>query len=82
MGVFFLFFFFAYEVQEIKQTHVNLVDLIERRNDDRPVKVFASLNALRKYTKKTGKTFPKGDAKAGGILKHLLRVMGPKRGPK
>ncbi|KAL0638245.1 hypothetical protein Q9L58_002701 [Maublancomyces gigas] len=60
--------------QSIRSIHVNLVDMIELKNNGGPVRVFRHLNSLRQYTKETGKWFPKGEAKAGGILKHLLRT--------
>lgn len=48
--------------------------MIELKNDGGPVRVFRHLNSLREYTKETKKWFPKDEAKAGGILKHLLRT--------
>lgn len=59
--------------QKIKETHVNLVDLVERGRTGIPVRLFSSLEELRAYTIKTGKFFPKEDAYAGGVLKFLLR---------
>ncbi|KAH0613061.1 uncharacterized protein H6S33_009441 [Morchella sextelata] len=63
--------------KEIAKIHVNLVDLIELPpHSSGPVtaaRIFPTLKALKKYTKKTGKYFSRNDAKAGGILKSLLR---------
>ncbi|KAG9127400.1 hypothetical protein FRC07_014210 [Ceratobasidium sp. 392] len=60
----------------VQKTHVNLVDLIDTPNTQKPVVQFESIEALRKYSKKTKKIFPRNEAKAGGILKHLLRPIG------
>lgn len=57
----------------MRQTHVNLVDLVDTRGTGRPVKVFNSLKKLQDYTIRTEKFFPKEDAKAGGLLRYLLR---------
>jgi hypothetical protein len=54
-------------------THVNIVDLVDRRNTGQPVRVFQSEEALSAYTKQTGKFFPKENAYAGGLLRFLLR---------
>lgn len=59
--------------QKIKETHVNLVDLVERGRTGKRVRLFSSLEELRAYTISTGKFFPKEDAYAGGVLKFLLR---------
>lgn len=63
----------------IANIHVNLVDLIESPPDSTgpttAVKIFPTLKALKKYTKRTGKYFPRGEAKEGGILKSLLRII-------
>ncbi|KAH8155787.1 uncharacterized protein LAJ45_00799 [Morchella importuna] len=63
--------------KEIAKIHVNLVDLIELPPPSSgPVtaaRIFPTLKALRKYTKRTKKYFPREEAKAGGILKNLLR---------
>lgn len=55
----------------MRRVHVNLVDLVDTAGRD--VKLFKSVGALREYTIKTGKYFPKGSAHAGGVLKFLLR---------
>ena len=59
--------------QKIKETHVNLVDLVEQGRTGKRVRLFPNLEGLRKYTMDTGKFFPKENAYAGGILKFLLR---------
>jgi hypothetical protein len=66
-------------VQIIKATHVNLVDLVETRHTGRAVDVFDTLEELRHYTMSTAKYFPKESAKAGGVLKFLLRNILHKR---
>lgn len=55
----------------VKQTHVNIVDLVESRGQH--VRVFDSVQDLSTYTKDHGKYFPKENAYAGGVLKFLLR---------
>ncbi|KAJ2925078.1 hypothetical protein H1R20_g12029, partial [Candolleomyces eurysporus] len=57
----------------VKGTHVNLVDLTEGRKHGRKIKTFKTIAKLKKYTWETKKIFPKDDAKAGGLLKYLLR---------
>lgn len=59
--------------QKIKETHVNLVDLVDRGRTGKRVRLFSSLEELRAYTISTRKFFPKEDAYAGGVLKFLLR---------
>ncbi|KAI5837647.1 hypothetical protein DFP73DRAFT_311546 [Morchella snyderi] len=65
--------------KKIAKIHVNLVDLIELPpHSTGPVtaaRIFPTLKALKEYTKKTGKYFPREEAKAGGILKALLRKL-------
>ncbi|KAG9127401.1 hypothetical protein FRC07_014211 [Ceratobasidium sp. 392] len=56
----------------IEKVHVNLVDLVDKPNMNIKVKRFNKWT-LRQYTMETEKFFPREDAKAGGILKHLLR---------
>jgi hypothetical protein len=56
--------------QAVKSKHINLVDLVYHRDT---VRIFPSINALAKYSKKKKKIFPKESAKAGGILRYLLR---------
>ena len=60
----------------VKRIHVNIFDLVDVRSGALPVaqlRLFQTQRQLRKYTKRRNKIFPKGDAKAGGILKYLLR---------
>ena len=59
--------------QAVKNTHVNIVDLLDRRYTGQGVRVFDSVQELSKYTKDTKKYFPKENAYAGGVLKFLLR---------
>jgi len=56
---------------EMKEVHVNLVDLVDTSGRD--IELFPSLGELREYTVGTGKYFPKESAYAGGVLKFLLR---------
>ena len=56
--------------QAVKARHVNLVDLVYHSDK---VQTFPSIKALAKYSKKHKKIFPKESAKAGGILRYLLR---------
>lgn len=51
---------------------VNLVDLIDSRRTGKKVKLFPSKNALRNYSIKHDKIFPKRQAKADGFLCALL----------
>ncbi|KAH3904928.1 hypothetical protein HBI56_235570 [Parastagonospora nodorum] len=57
--------------EEIKNIHVNLVDLVD--TSSRKIELFASLEDLKVYTIGNGKYFPKESAYAGGVLKFLLR---------
>ncbi|CAE6420283.1 unnamed protein product [Rhizoctonia solani] len=61
--------------------YVNLVDLVDMPNTGKEARLFETEGALSKYTKRTKKIFPKHDAHAGGLLKHLLRsIIHPRRG--
>ncbi|CCO31019.1 hypothetical protein BN14_05053 [Rhizoctonia solani AG-1 IB] len=63
--------------------YVNLVDLVDMPNTGTKAKLFETEEALSKYTKKSKKIFPREDARAGGLLKHLLRfIAAPRRGCK
>lgn len=58
--------------------YVNLVDLVDASLDPVSipvVSVFESAEALRLYTIRTQKYFPKDHALAGGLLNHFLRVI-------
>ncbi|KAH7207883.1 uncharacterized protein BKA55DRAFT_586389 [Fusarium redolens] len=59
--------------ESVRQTHVNLVDLVETQNTGLPVKVFETLKQLQDYTIPNGKFFPKKSAYQGGLLRFLLR---------
>ena len=61
----------TYSLKEIKNVHVNLIDLVDTSGRD--VEIFPSLEDLSEYTIETGKFFPKESAYAGGVLKFLLR---------
>ncbi|KAF9442695.1 hypothetical protein P691DRAFT_680939 [Macrolepiota fuliginosa MF-IS2] len=65
----------------VKRLFVNLVDLVDARGDPtQQVRLFNSEVALSKYTRKSKKIFPRDEAKAGGILKFLLRqIMRPRQ---
>jgi len=54
----------------VKSKHVNLVDLVQHRDK---VRVFSTVKELAEYSKKQEKIFLKQSAKAGGILRYLLR---------
>lgn len=56
-----------------KGMFVNLVDLVDTGNTGVCASQFSTLEELRKYTKSTGKFFPKESAYAGGMLRFLLR---------
>lgn len=49
------------------------MDLVDSARTGKPVKLFASLGELTKYTLKTERFFPKQNAYQGGLLKELLR---------
>jgi hypothetical protein len=57
----------------VKATYVNLVDLVHVPNSAERLVLFDSEDALSRYTKETGKWFPRENAYAGGLLKYLLR---------
>jgi len=54
----------------VKSKHVNLVDLVYHSDE---VQTHHSVTALAKYSLKHKKIFPKEPAKAGGVLRYLLR---------
>ncbi|KAI0318926.1 hypothetical protein OF83DRAFT_1113356 [Amylostereum chailletii] len=56
----------------VASVHINLVDLIDPSLVDE-VRTFPSVHELAAYTRETKKFFPKNEAKAGGVLKALLR---------
>jgi len=57
--------------ETVTNTHVNLVDLIERKSQH--VTKFSSEKELSEYTREEKKFFPKENAHAGVLLKYLLR---------
>ncbi|KAF8550040.1 hypothetical protein OG21DRAFT_518669 [Imleria badia] len=59
--------------EAIRETHVNLVDLVDGHLPGHHVRVFDSERELSEYTRHTGKYFPKENAYAGGFLRFLLR---------
>ncbi|KAH9066260.1 hypothetical protein EDB87DRAFT_1554056 [Lactarius vividus] len=62
----------------VLKKHVNLVDLVHGSKEE--VRIFETETKLSKYTKKTGKFFPKEDAKDGGVLRALRRhILAPRR---
>ncbi|KAG9847636.1 hypothetical protein KCU98_g3831, partial [Aureobasidium melanogenum] len=56
----------------LKKTHVNLVDLMNARRTHKKVGKFDTEKQLSKYSRETGKIYPKKDAK-GDVVKVLLR---------
>ncbi|KAF7978614.1 hypothetical protein HWV62_45356 [Athelia sp. TMB] len=63
----------------LRGTCVNLVDLMECRATQKTVAVHESKKALRVYSRKTKKIFPREEAKQNGFLKVLLTEMGGRR---
>jgi len=61
----------------VRQTHVNLVDLVDTPRTGIAVVVFPTLKRLQDYTVASGKVFPRRDARAGGLLRVLLRQIFP-----
>ncbi|KAI0040134.1 hypothetical protein FA95DRAFT_1503283 [Auriscalpium vulgare] len=61
--------------EAILTVHVNLVDLVNFGTYHRreTVEIFPSELALSEYSKREDKIFPRDEAKAGGILRYLLR---------
>lgn len=57
----------------VEDTHVNLVDLTDSFTSGKSVTIFESEVALSEYTKAHGRFFPRENAHAGNLLKHLLR---------
>ncbi|CAE6374527.1 unnamed protein product [Rhizoctonia solani] len=65
----------------VNTIYVNLVDLVDMPNTGKKARLFETEGALSKYTKNSEKIFPRKDARAGGLLKHLLRnIVNPRRG--
>ncbi|KAI0033373.1 hypothetical protein K488DRAFT_28761, partial [Vararia minispora EC-137] len=64
------------DCQEVVEgVYVNIVDFVDAREGGAhaQVKIFDTEVRLSEYTIKTGKYFPKENAYAGGLLRHLLR---------
>ncbi|KJA16357.1 hypothetical protein HYPSUDRAFT_171469 [Hypholoma sublateritium FD-334 SS-4] len=57
----------------VMQAHINLVDLVDAFGTGRLVKAFRTGKALREYSWRTGKYFPRDDKDAGDLLKYLQR---------
>lgn len=71
------------QYQLVDSIFVNLVDLVDMPNTGVLVRLFETEGELSKYTKRKNKIFPREDARAGGLLKHLLRqIARPRRGGK
>lgn len=67
-------------LQIVQQTHVNLVDLVDTPTTHRRIRLFSSVEELSEYSLRTRKIFPKENAKAGGLLRFLLRhIMNPEQ---
>jgi len=67
--------------QKIKETHVNLPDLLDAHRSGATVTLFRTKDELAAYTIGEGRYFPKEEAYAGGVLKFLLReIHNPYRG--
>ncbi|KAF8181847.1 hypothetical protein BJ912DRAFT_928858 [Pholiota molesta] len=58
---------------QVRMSHVNLVDLVAAFARGGQARRFGSEVALSVYTKETGKFFPRKDIHAGDLLKFLLR---------
>ena len=59
-----------FSAQAVRSRHINLVDLVYHTDQ---VQMFPSVKELAKYSIENNKIFPKNLAKAGGILRYLLR---------
>lgn len=57
----------------VKSLHINLVDLIDAHRTKKTIQKFPTEVELSKYTLGSGKFFPLMEARAGGLLKYLLR---------
>jgi hypothetical protein len=63
----------------VSKKHVNIYDLIEAERIKTPARVFDTVGALAKYSRKSDKVFPNDNAVAGGFLRFLLRKIGGRR---
>ncbi|KAG6919875.1 hypothetical protein DXG01_015583 [Tephrocybe rancida] len=59
--------------EAVEATHVNLVDLVDLPNSEKPIRLFGSEEELSAYTVATRKFFPRNDVEAGSLLQCLLR---------
>ncbi|KAJ9212956.1 hypothetical protein DTO166G4_5460 [Paecilomyces variotii] len=57
----------------LSKVYVNLVDLLDSRATGTVVRTFRTLKQLRTYTRKTGRYFPRDEAKEEGFIKVLLK---------
>lgn len=61
---------------------VNICDLVDAPHSSEPLLLFDSEYDLAEYSKSEGKIYPKENAYAGGLLRHLLRrIDHPRMGP-
>ena len=74
-------FFILNLLQLVKNTYVNIVDLVDA-GGTQVITKFPSEKALSIYTLKTRKIFPRENAHAGGLLQALLRrILNPPEEP-
>jgi hypothetical protein len=66
-----------FSAQAVKSRHINLVDLVYHADKAR---TFPSIKELASYSIRHKKVFPKESAKAGGILRFLLRPIFTRHG--
>jgi hypothetical protein len=59
--------------QLLKKVDVNIYDLIDAARSGAAARTFTDARQLAKYTKETGKVFPKAYAKQNKLLKFMLR---------
>ncbi|KAK0211444.1 hypothetical protein IW262DRAFT_366222 [Armillaria fumosa] len=57
----------------IRRVHVNICDLVDYPATTIPPPVFFTECALAKYSRESGKIFPRKNAYSGGLLRFLLR---------
>jgi hypothetical protein len=57
----------------LKKVLVNLVDLVNYRHYDIPIRQFSSMREFREYTRRPNMQYSKQEAKRDGFLKILLR---------
>jgi hypothetical protein len=54
-----------------------MVDHLRAGDEAEEIPTFSTVKQLRKYSERHNKVFPKDEAKAGGLLKQLLRLFYP-----